>query len=104
MKKNIKQLENFEKKKIEEILNKANNQKNLEPEKVAEILKIYKIPYPKFAIAFSEKEAVDKAQELSYPLVMKTACLEILHKKDIGGVKLNLKNKQEAKNSLSKNC
>ncbi|PKL72538.1 acyl-CoA synthetase [Candidatus Kuenenbacteria bacterium HGW-Kuenenbacteria-1] len=95
--KNVGQFKILEKNKIKKILNEAGEQKNLKPEKVAEILKICKIMCPKFKIAFSEEEAIKKAQELSYPLVMKTACLDILHKKDIGGVKLNLKNIQEVK-------
>ncbi|MFH1838664.1 MAG: acetate--CoA ligase family protein [Candidatus Kuenenbacteria bacterium] len=74
-----------------------NGQKNLEPEKVAEILKILKISCPKFKIAFSEEEVIKKAQELSYPLVIKTAYSKILHKTDVNGVKLNLKNEQEVK-------
>ncbi|MBU0647260.1 MAG: acetate--CoA ligase family protein [Patescibacteria group bacterium] len=95
--KNINQLIISEKQKIEKVLDKACSQKNLEPEKVAEILKICKIPYPKFVIAFSEDEAINKAKELFYPLAMKTAGSEILHKQDVGGVKLNLKNEQEVK-------
>ncbi|MBI4652792.1 acetate--CoA ligase family protein [Candidatus Kuenenbacteria bacterium] len=84
-------------KQIKEILDKAGNQKNLEPEKAWEILKILKISHPKFKIAFSKEEAIKKAQQLSYPLAMKTAYSEILHKKDVNGVKLDLKNKQEVK-------
>ncbi|MEK7167105.1 MAG: acetate--CoA ligase family protein [Patescibacteria group bacterium] len=74
-----------------------NNQKNLEPEKVAKILKILNISCPKFKIAFSKQEAIKKAKELSYSLAMKTACSEILHKTDVNGIKLNLKNEQEVK-------
>jgi acetyltransferase len=90
--KNTKMLEQ-----IKKILNKTRNQKILEPERVWKILKILKISHPKFKIAFSEEEAIKKAQQLSYPLIMKTAYSKILHKKDINGVKLNLKNKQEVK-------
>ncbi|MDO9399077.1 MAG: acetate--CoA ligase family protein [bacterium] len=93
--KTIKQESNKTIKQIKEILDNAGNQKNLEPEKVAEILKILKISCPKFKIAFSKEEAIKKAQEFSYPLAIKTAYSEILHKTDIGGVKLNLKNEQE---------
>jgi len=96
-KENVAQLGIFEKEKIKKILDNVENQKNLELEKVAEILKILKISYPKFKIAFSEEEVIKKAQQLSYPLVMKTAYSNILHKTDINGVKLNLKNKQEIK-------
>ncbi|MEK9130193.1 MAG: acetate--CoA ligase family protein [Patescibacteria group bacterium] len=86
---------------IEAILN-SSIQQNLEIEKVIEILKICKISIPTFKIASSIKEIENKIQNFSYPLVMKTACSDILHKKDIGGVFLNLKNEQEVKKAYQK--
>ncbi|MBU0636823.1 MAG: acetate--CoA ligase family protein [Patescibacteria group bacterium] len=92
-------LKSSEIKTLEKIFNQASKEqlKQLKIEQIIEILKILKISFPKFKIVFSKEEAISGIQELSYPLVMKTAYSEILHKKDVGGIKLNLKNEQEVK-------
>lgn len=41
-------------------------------------------------LAHTQKEAVSIAAELGFPVVLKVVSPEILHKSDIGGVKLNL--------------
>lgn len=80
---------------IEKILKKTKKNKQLEIEKTVEILKILKIPYPKFALASSEKETIIKAKQIGYPLVLKTVSQKVIHKKDIEGVKLNIQNQKE---------
>lgn len=54
------------------------------------ILEAYGIPLPKSVIARSADDAVAAAEAIGYPVVMKIASPDILHKTDIGGVKLNL--------------
>jgi acetyltransferase len=62
----------------------------------------YDIPVIKNGIATTEEEAVKMAEDIGYPLVMKIASPDILHKTDVGGVKLNIQNKEEAKEAYLK--
>jgi acetyl coenzyme A synthetase (ADP forming)-like protein len=48
------------------------------------------IRMPRNAIARSHDEAIKLAKEVGYPLVMKVASKDIIHKSDAGGVKLNI--------------
>jgi len=57
-----------------------------------ELLGKYKIPTAPIKLAHNETEAVTIADELGYPVVMKIASPDILHKSDIGGVVLNIQN------------
>ncbi len=43
-----------------------------------------------YKLAASADEAVAAAEEMGYPVVMKICGPKILHKTDVGGVKLNL--------------
>jgi acetyltransferase len=55
-----------------------------------EVLDAYGFPVPESRLAESPEEAVDIAQEIGFPVVLKVASPDILHKTDVGGVKLNL--------------
>ncbi|MBD2127870.1 bifunctional acetate--CoA ligase family protein/GNAT family N-acetyltransferase [Microcoleus sp. ZQ-A2] len=55
-----------------------------------QLLKAYGIPTVETHIAQSEAEAVQLAQEMGYPVVLKLYSETITHKTDVGGVKLNL--------------
>ncbi|MDR3710689.1 MAG: acetate--CoA ligase family protein [Capsulimonadaceae bacterium] len=56
-----------------------------------ELLKSYGFPVPAFGHAADPEKAVAAAEELGYPVVLKISSPDILHKTDVGGVKLNLK-------------
>src|SRR5208337_1619100 len=60
-----------------------------EPES-KELLACYQIPTAPTFEAHSEDEAVAKAEELGYPVVVKLLSHTITHKTEVGGVKLNL--------------
>ncbi|MGB9074314.1 MAG: bifunctional acetate--CoA ligase family protein/GNAT family N-acetyltransferase [Terriglobales bacterium] len=60
-----------------------------EPES-KELLACYGIPTVPTVEAHSEDEAVAKAEDLGYPVVIKLLSHTITHKTDVGGVKLNL--------------
>jgi acetyltransferase len=62
-----------------------------EPES-KQILACYGIPTVPTLEARSEEEAVAKAEELGYPVVIKLLSHTITHKSDVGGVRLNLSN------------
>jgi acetyltransferase len=54
------------------------------------LLEHYQIPVAPVRLARSEAEAAAIARELGYPLVMKVASPDILHKSDVGGVRLGI--------------
>jgi acetyltransferase len=60
-----------------------------EPES-KELLACYQVPTAPTFEAHSEDEAVAKAEELGYPVVVKLLSHTITHKTEVGGVKLNL--------------
>ncbi len=70
--------------------------------KTLEILEAYHIPTAVARFAKDKEEAIRAAKEIGYPLVMKIACTQAVHKSDAGGVKLNIKNDSELVESLKK--
>ena len=66
-----------------------------------DVLKAYGFPVVKSALAKSEAQAVSAAEKIGFPVVMKIASPDILHKFDVGGVVLNVKNKTEAQKSYN---
>jgi len=57
----------------------------------AEVLGIYGIPMVRGVPVTTEKEAIQAAKELGFPVAMKVISREISHKSDVGGVQLNLR-------------
>jgi acetyltransferase len=57
-----------------------------------EILRAYDFNVPEGHIAASGDEAVEIANRLTYPVAMKIVSPDIIHKSDLGGVKINLGN------------
>jgi len=55
-----------------------------------ELLLTYEIPTAPIKLAHNESEALSIANELGYPIVIKIASPDILHKSDVGGVVLNI--------------
>jgi acyl-CoA synthetase (NDP forming) len=55
-----------------------------------QILREMKIPTTRIAIASSREEAVARAREIGYPVVLKVDSFDITHKSDVGGVAVNL--------------
>jgi acetyltransferase len=55
-----------------------------------QLLKAYDIPTVETRIAVTEQEALQDAEEIGYPTVLKLYSLTITHKTDVGGVQLNL--------------
>lgn len=63
----------------------------LEPEGV-KLLEAYGIPYPSHGVARNAGEAVEIAERLGYPVVLKVVSHDVLHKSGAGGVALDLEN------------
>ena len=68
----------------------------LEPEAKAICIE-HGIAVTKFNTAKTEKEAIESAEEIGYPVVLKVVSPQIIHKSEAGGVKVNLKNCNEVK-------
>jgi len=69
-------------------------------ENASEILSLYGFEFPKKALAKTPEEATEIAERIGYPVVLKVSSPNILHKTDVGGVKLNLKNAEEVYNGF----
>ena len=65
------------------------------------VLKKYGVKVPGYALVNSAKEATKAARKLGYPLVMKVVSPQILHKTDVGGVKVGLQNEKEVKKAFN---
>jgi acetyltransferase len=63
----------------------------------AEIAKCYGIPAAPVALAASPDEAVEEAEKMGFPVVLKVASPKILHKTDVGGVKIGLQTAEEVR-------
>jgi acetyltransferase len=60
-----------------------------------EVLEAYGFMTPKGSIATNAEQAVNIAQQIGYPVVMKIWSPDIVHKSDVGGVKVGLNNAKE---------
>ncbi|MGA9150764.1 MAG: acetate--CoA ligase family protein [Candidatus Nitrosopolaris sp.] len=65
-----------------------------------EVLKSYGFQIPKSQLAQSEDECVKLSEEIGYPVVLKVSSPDIVHKTDVGGVELNLKNANEVRDAF----
>ena len=64
------------------------------------ILKTYGIKVPPYALATSASEAVKQAKKIGFPLVMKVVSPQILHKTDVGGVKVGINDIADVKKTF----
>jgi acetyltransferase len=71
----------------------------LEPEAMA-WLRENGLPVPEFRFAGAEEGAVEACREMGYPAVMKVVSPGILHKSDVGGVKVGLGDDEEAREAF----
>jgi acetyltransferase len=65
------------------------------------VLEIIGIPIVKTSIATNKDEAIKVAEEMGFPVVLKLHSKEITHKTDVGGVKLNLNNKEAVEKAFT---
>ena len=63
--------------------------------KAKDILRAYDFIVPDGRLVTTVEEAVEAAPRIGYPLAMKIVSPDIIHKSDLGGVKLNLNSAQE---------
>jgi acetyltransferase len=94
--------ENFEvdREKVRRILDEAcasSNPATLVEAEARDVVAAYGIPLPQARLARTSDEAVEMAQEIGFPVVLKIASPDILHKSDVGGIVLDLSNADEVR-------
>ncbi len=62
---------------------------------VKQLLTYYDIPVTPYQIAHDEAQALSAAESLGFPVAMKIISPDIIHKSDVGGVQLNIRNSSE---------
>ena len=65
-----------------------------------QVFKAYGLPVAHTSMARTVDEAEKLANEIGYPVVMKIVSPDILHKSDAGGVKVDIKDKEEARETF----
>lgn len=70
-----------------------------EPEAHA-VLRAYGFPTIPGRLAVTEDDAVQAAEEIGYPVVLKVVSPQIIHKFDVGGVELNLQNEADVRRAF----
>ena len=88
--------------KVKKILDNAKKEKRsaLLEEEGQDILRAYGFPLPASKLAKTKKEAVTASKKIGYPVVLKIASPQIIHKSDAGGVKINLQNAKDVENAF----
>lgn len=92
-----------DKKKVGAVLETVRNsgRKNLVEEEGYEVLAAYGFTTPKTVLANSSEDCVSAANSIGYPVVLKIASQDIIHKSDAGGVKVGLMNDEQVRTAFS---
>jgi len=67
-----------------------------------ELCGLYGLPVTKGKVATSENEGVEEAKKMGFPVVLKIVSPQILHKSDVGGVVLNVKDESEVREAYGR--
>jgi acyl-CoA synthetase (NDP forming) len=95
----VRHFEDVQPDKVREILKKAKAEKRRflpEPEAHA-VLEAYGLPMLRSRMVPDVKSALDAAKEIGFPVALKIVSPDIIHKVDVGGVRLNLESEAEVK-------
>lgn len=92
-----------DKKAVRSIFDSCRKQKRLElgENESRLVLEAYKIRIPQAVTAKDIKSAKEFAAKIGYPLVLKIDSPDILHKTDVGGIKVGIKNEAELEKSFN---
>ena len=61
----------------------------------AEVCQSYHLPLPEADVAGNKEEAIAIADKLGYPVVMKVVSPQVIHKSDVGGVRVGIQARAE---------
>ena len=91
-----------DKRKVQKIFDNVKKERrtSLLEEEGIQILQTYGFSLPKSILAKTESDAVKAAIKIRFPVVMKIASPQIIHKSDAGGVKVGLKNDKEVRSAF----
>jgi acetyl-CoA synthetase (ADP-forming) len=78
---------------IENVL--ASRRKALLPDEVMDVIKTSGISTPDYVMAKTAKEAIEASRTIGFPVVLKIASSDVLHKSDIGGVVVDVESEEE---------
>lgn len=97
-------LTDVDKKKAREMLEQAviGGDCFLDPGSVSKIAEAYGIPLPPEKVVRSEKEAVEEAEKMGFPVVLKVVSADIPHKSDVGGIALNIQDEAGVKEAYNR--
>ncbi len=85
---------------VQELLVEHKNYGALDQYPAKGLVKLAGIPVPRGRLVRSEDEAVSAAQEMGFPVVMKLSSPYLLHKTDVGGVRVGLKGEDEVRRAF----
>jgi len=76
------------------------NRRVLLESEAKDLVKSYGIPVAPTKLARNEEEAVEIANSMGYPVVLKIASPDITHKSDVGGVVMNIRSDEEVREAF----
>ncbi len=79
---------------------KEEKREHLRESEVYEMLNAYGFSQPRSLLARTSEESVAAAKGIGYPVVMKIVSPQVIHKSDIGGVKINVNTEKEVENAF----
>lgn len=94
---------NTDKKKVRTLFDyvRKSGRKNLVEEEGYEVLAAYCFTTPRTVLADSAEECIYASNNIGYPVVMKIASQDIIHKSDAGGVKVGLANDEQVRTAFN---
>lgn len=81
---------------------KAQGRRNLTEFESRQVLQFYKIPLARAELAKNVGGAVNFAKKIGFPVVLKISSPDIIHKTDVGGLLINLRNEEEVRAAFNK--
>lgn len=83
--------------KVQEIIESTlrENREYLSIEEISEIFQYYRIPFIQSLICKNLEEIMQASQNIGFPLVLKVTSKQIIHKSEIGGVKVDLRTEKD---------
>lgn len=90
------------KKKVKEVFDSVRKIGNFDigESEARKIISAYGFSLPKSVLAETSEDAVSIANKIGYPVVLKVSSPDILHKSDVGGVKVGLQNDKEVRDAF----
>jgi acetyltransferase len=70
-------------------------------EEAMQLLTFYGFQFPRHMLVRTAADAARAAAKIGFPVVMKISSPDILHKTDVGGVRINIRNEQEAEEAFT---